>query len=224
MAAGDSGRAGPERARGGEERVVGEGSPARGGGVRAGARASAGHEPPPPGGRRALVGGLCAALGLGIAAVWAVPGARFLAEPLARRNGHGGGRAEPGRWRRVARLDDVPTDAAVAVTVVGPRVDAWTRTPAERLGTVLLRRKSDREVVAFQAECPHLGCSVRVDAERRRFACPCHESYFDLDGKQTSGPSPRDLDPLATRVTEDGYVEVEFVRYRTQTSERVRLG
>jgi Rieske Fe-S protein len=171
--------------------------------------------------RRSVLGSLAVALGAGMAAVYAVPVARFLGEPLARRDAAGGG---SGRWRRVARLADLSSEIPVAVAVIGPRVDAWTRTPAERLGTVFLRKKGERDVLALQAECPHLGCSVRIDAARRRFACPCHESHFDFEGRQISGPSPRDLDPLAARVTADGHVEVEFVRFRTQTSERVRMG
>ncbi|MBK8169580.1 MAG: Rieske (2Fe-2S) protein [Sandaracinaceae bacterium] len=157
------------------------------------------------------------------AAAWAaavlVPGVSYLLHPLKRRAG------DTGRWKRVAKLREVPgaSGMPVAVPVIGEQVDAWTRAPAQRLGTIWLRKKSDTEVIALQAECPHLGCSIQLDAEHRRFACPCHESFFDLEGRCTAGPSPRGMDPLATRVR-DGQVEVDFKRFRTQTRNRTSLG
>ena len=172
----------------------------------------------PRSGRRSVLGILAGLSAAAVAALWLVPGVRYIADPLVRRTG---GSA---RWKRVAKLDDLPTELPVSCAVVGERVDAWTRSPAQRLGTVWLRKKGPREIVALQAECPHLGCSVQLDRDARRFACPCHESFFDLEGKQTSGPSPRGMDALETRVTADGDVEVKFERFRTQTRDRVELG
>jgi cytochrome b6-f complex iron-sulfur subunit/menaquinol-cytochrome c reductase iron-sulfur subunit len=169
-------------------------------------------------GRRGVLSALLALGGTTIAAILAVPGLRFLADPLLRR------RSGATTWTKVATIDSLPDDVPVAVPVVGERVDAWTRAKAQRLGTVWLRKKSDRRVDALQAECPHLGCSVQLDAERHRFACPCHESFFNLEGHQTSGPSPRDMDSLEARVTADGDVEVHFARYRTQSHDKVKLG
>ena len=69
--------------------------------------------------------------------------------------------------------------------------------------------------------CPHLGCSVNVAPEASAgFACPCHTSAFEKDGKRKSGPSPRDLDALATRI-EEGFVAVDFKRFRIGVSEKV---
>lgn len=40
--------------------------------------------------------------------------------------------------------------------------------------------------------CTHLGCNVRSE-EPRGFACPCHGSKFDHQGRVTDGPAPRSL-------------------------------
>lgn len=170
-------------------------------------------------GRRKL---LKAIAGLGAAAWGAallVPGVAYLLHPLKRRRGDTGG------WWRVAELDDLPAANAMPISapVVGEVVDAWTRSPQQRLGTVWLRKKSDGGVLALQAECPHLGCSVQLDSARQRFQCPCHESFFDLEGRCTGGPSPRGMDPLRARVV-DGIVEVDFKRFRTQTRDRESIG
>ena len=52
------------------------------------------------------------------------------------------------------------------------------------------------------------------------FACPCHTSAFEADGKRKSGPSPRDLDALGTRI-EEGFVAVDFRRFRIGIAEKV---
>jgi menaquinol-cytochrome c reductase iron-sulfur subunit len=169
-------------------------------------------------GRRSVLGMLAGLSATSLGLMWLVPGARYLTDPLARRAG------AASRWKRVAKLADLSAEAPVACAVVGERVDAWTRTPAQRLGTVWLRKKGERGVVALQAECPHLGCSIQHEPAAHRFACPCHESFFDLEGKQTSGPSPRGMDALEARVTAEGDVEVKFARFRTQTRDRVELG
>jgi menaquinol-cytochrome c reductase iron-sulfur subunit len=75
-------------------------------------------------------------------------------------------------------------------------------------------------VHAFSTVCPHLGCGVDFNADKRAFACPCHESAFALDGRVESGPSPRGLDRLEARVVE-GRVEVKYQRFRQGTQDKV---
>ena len=120
---------------------------------------------------------------------------------------------------RVGQLRDA---APVSVPILGEKVDAWTRSPEERLGTVWLQR-TGRGVTALSAECPHLGCTIRYDVPRARFACPCHASTFDRDGRALTGPAPRAMDALDARVRGD-FVEVRFVRFRTRKRERQEIG
>lgn len=174
-----------------------------------------GAEPPKPEapetGRRALtlavVAGSCA-----IAAA-AGPAAAFVAAPLSEK---GAG----GRWVKTLKLAELAEGKPKRVAIVADRRDAWTLERDVELGSVWLVRKGDA-VTAFSAVCPHLGCSVNVAAEASQgFSCPCHTSAFDPSGKRVSGPSPRDLDPLATRI-EDGVVVVDFRRFRIGVPERV---
>ncbi len=48
-------------------------------------------------------------------------------------------------------------------------------------------------VRAFSRRCPHLGCSVGVDADGSGLACPCHGSRFTLGGERISGPAASGL-------------------------------
>jgi Rieske Fe-S protein len=166
--------------------------------------------------RRSFLGVLSAFGGAVITGILAIPGASYVIDPLLRSGG------KRGRWVKVAELDGLSSEHPVSVPVVGEQVDAWTRADNVRLGVVWLRRKGDK-VVAFNAECPHLGCKVGYDAAQKHFACPCHESAFSQDGDRLGGPAPRSLDPLETRVV-DGKIEVRFVRFRAQVGERIEVG
>jgi cytochrome b6-f complex iron-sulfur subunit len=55
---------------------------------------------------------------------------------------------------------------------------------------------------ALSLVCTHLGCTVESQADG--FACPCHGSRFDLQGKVTRGPAGKPLNSLRTAITFDG--------------------
>ena len=173
---------------------------------------AAGEEPLPPPDRRGAIRLLVGAGGLAWAGALAVPAARFLI-PAA---GNGGGRA---RWIRVARLADLPPGEPRRLAVTGSVRDAFSVSADERLGSVWVAREGER-VRAFSAACPHLGCTVDARPGAPGFTCPCHASRFGAGGEVLAGPSPRGLDPLATRVV-DGFVEVDFRRFRAGGAERV---
>lgn len=126
------------------------------------------------------------------------------------------------RWLRAARLDDLPEGEPRRVAIVGDARDAFTVTPAEQLGSVWLVRKGN-EVRALSATCPHLGCAIDLAGDKKAFSCPCHTSSFAIDGAAQSGPSPRGMDSLATRVKE-GWVEVDFRRFRQGTADKKEVG
>jgi cytochrome b6-f complex iron-sulfur subunit len=59
---------------------------------------------------------------------------------------------------------------------------------------------------AISLVCTHLGCSVESQAEG--FACPCHGSRFDLQGKVTRGPAQKPLNALRTGVDPQGHLHI----------------
>ncbi len=168
-----------------------------------------------PWGRRRFLAKVTIALNALLGAVVAVPAVGYLLSPLRRRR-------EARRFVRLARLNDLADGEPRKFAVVGPEVDAWTRAPDRRLGAVWLVRRGDG-VVAYTATCPHLGCSVDYRAEACRFACPCHASFFAIDGRRLAGPSPRGMDALDARET-DGWVEVRFERFRQGTPTKIKVG
>jgi menaquinol-cytochrome c reductase iron-sulfur subunit len=135
---------------------------------------------------------------------------------------------------RVALLDQVPDDGTPRFfPVVTDRVDAWNRTPAQRIGAVYLVRKAgEKQPVAFTAKCPHAGCFIGFTPGEKEFKCPCHTSAFNLDGTRVNGDrevAPRDMDKLAVEVRDakagDGTsvseVWVKFVDFETGRKEQI---
>jgi Rieske Fe-S protein len=119
----------------------------------------------------------------------------------------------------VGKLEDFPVGKPRKITIVGDEVDAWSRAPQRKLGSVFIERTSEKELRAFTAVCPHLGCLVDLvidDAGKASaYNCPCHDSNFALDGsKSGEGPSLRGLDPLPVELTDKGEVAVVFKRFR----------
>ena len=94
--------------------------------------------------------------------------------------------------------------------------------PNQPIGAVYLRRQG-KNVVCFNAICPHAGCFVGYAADRKIFQCPCHTSSFQLDGRRISpSPSPRNMDELKVEADKLklGEVWIEFVNYYPGTEDR----
>jgi len=54
---------------------------------------------------------------------------------------------------------------------------------------------------ALSLVCTHLGCTLESDVDG--FACPCHNSRFDAEGKVTHGPAAKPLPALRVEILED---------------------
>jgi Rieske Fe-S protein len=88
-------------------------------------------------------------------------------------------------------LVDVPVDGAYEMAVDGRRV--------------LVTQGAAGGVVAFDAECPHQGCTVRATDDG--LGCPCHGSQFDpATGEVLRGPATSPLTPVAVAVRGDDVV------------------
>jgi nitrite reductase/ring-hydroxylating ferredoxin subunit len=88
-------------------------------------------------------------------------------------------------------LADVPREGAYEVSLDGRRV--------------LVTRPAEGTVLAFDAECPHQGCSVRSTDDG--LVCPCHASAFDpATGDVLQGPATSPLTAIAVEVRGDDVV------------------
>jgi menaquinol-cytochrome c reductase iron-sulfur subunit len=78
------------------------------------------------------------------------------------------------------------------------RKDGWKVSTENTTAWVV--KKAPGEILAFSPLCTHLGCAYHWDRKSDGFLCPCHSSYFSMEGEVLSGPSPRPLDRYEVRV------------------------
>lgn len=140
-------------------------------------------------GRRGFLMGIYA-LWAAISAALAVPVVRYIFGAKSSQ-----GEAE---WFEVGDVSQIPSGIPQEMSFERTRGDAW-RAVKEK-STVWVVKSADDKVTAFAPGCTHLGCAFHYEEKKRQFLCPCHDSYFTLDGKVLSGPAPRALDQHVSRV------------------------
>ena len=70
----------------------------------------------------------------------------------------------------------------------------------------LLVRTPPGELRAFDGICTHLNCTVQYREDVGQIWCACHNGYYDLTGKNISGPPPRPLPRLKVDIRGDDIV------------------
>lgn len=131
----------------------------------------------------------------------------------------------PEGYIKVGMLDGLLVGKPRRETVIDDRVDAWNLFPQEPVGAVYLLRKEDNTVLAFNVECPHLGCGVDFKPDRQVYQCPCHNSSFHVDGPiaNEGSPSARGLDSLEvdSDMLKEGEVWVKFQKFSAGKAEKI---
>ena len=161
------------------------------------------------------------ALGNVFALALAVPGVRFLLDPLGKAGG-------VGEFRPLTRLDQLKVGEPRAFAIIAERRDAWVKYPREPVGSVWLIRQpegSKEPVLALSAECPHLSCPVGLAPDRETFLCPCHQASFSFDGGKLNEVAMRGMDSLPVQLSADSDPEVlvKFERFQPQSAEKKPL-
>lgn len=168
--------------------------------------------------REFLKGAACVAFGACALAVPLAVGVRVLVSPIAARRGDG-------YVVKLTTLNALPAGGApLLFEVQVERTDAWTRHPLTAIGAVFLQRTGEREVRAFNASCPHLGCAVEWRTESKTFFCPCHTSSFAVDGAVIPpSPAARQLDALGVELREGDEVWVHFQSFKAGIAEKIAV-
>jgi menaquinol-cytochrome c reductase iron-sulfur subunit len=178
---------------------------------------SADYPPPTPSleDRRSFLGAL---LGLGavfVGGLLSVPLIRFALFPLLRRTTEL--KSSPvGELNEFSSL----TDPVLKIIQI-EQVDGWRKTISEK--AVYVTKDSEGQIRALTSICPHLGCTVPWNKEKRQFICPCHGATFAPDGSRVSGPSRRGMDTLDATV-QDGQLQVRFQYFRQLVSDKEVIG
>jgi Rieske Fe-S protein len=164
------------------------------------------EHPPSPFGksRRSFLGALLGLAAVSVGALLSVPVLRYILYPVT-------AKAEDSEWTSVgpvAGLSHVTTPVQRILAL--KQRDGWRETASQ---PVVYLIKSGGTIKALSAVCPHLGCTVPWDAGRNEFVCPCHGGVFGPDGTHLSGPPPRSMDALETKVS-GGTLMVRYQYFR----------
>lgn len=138
------------------------------------------------------------ATGLVMAASFSLAAARYLLAVPRSQPGRQDGDPNEGEWIEAGDVGELRVGVPRRVVFERTRTDAWKTTREKGCAWVVKNRNGS--VVAFSPLCTHLGCVYRWGEAERSFVCPCHASRFSADGAIVSGPAPRPLDRLQTRI------------------------
>ena len=158
----------------------------------------------------------CVAVGGACVAAPVIAGITVLLGPLRRP-------APDGSWVQLTKLDLLPPGSPPRLfQVFVERTDAWTRHARSAVGAVFLERVGEREVRAFNASCPHLGCSVDWRGDSKKYYCPCHDSSFTQKGDIIQpSPAARPLDTLLVEIRGNNEVWVRFQDFKAGVKEKI---
>jgi len=166
-------------------------------------------------GRRSFLGVLVAMGSACVGALLSVPLVRFAIFPLIRQT-------TDTKWAPLGPLADFSSLSDPAVrTIQIEQLDGWRRAVSEK--SVYITKDAQGQVQVLSSVCPHLGCTVPWNREKKQFACPCHNASFSPDGARIAGPALRGMDTLESKVA-DGQLQVRFQYFRQLVSTKEVIG
>jgi menaquinol-cytochrome c reductase iron-sulfur subunit len=167
-----------------------------------------------PANRRSFLAGLLAAGSAAVGALLAVPLVRFTLHPVL-------ARTTEKSWSDVGSVDEFQSlGTPVKKPVTIEQRDGWRKTVTEK--PVYVSKNAKGELIVLSAVCTHLGCSLPWVEGKKEFICPCHLGTFSPEGKLISGPPPRDMDRLETKI-EDGILKTQYQFFRQLTHTKEEL-
>ena len=179
-------------------------------------------------------------LGTLVTAVLTIPPAIFVLDPTIKSEIQGRSDIPSDEWFPVGSVFDIPAHIPKVYRVEFPQKQTYALQKenegsvieallvswqeGERPSIVENRSEgnlSEDEIEELQQKinvlsnhCTHLGCPVRWIEEKGEILCPCHGGFYDINGKVTGGPPPRDLYAYVFEVREDGGL---WVRHQFST-------
>lgn len=164
--------------------------------------------------RRSFLSGLLAAGTATVGALLAIPLVRFTLHPVLVHT-------TEKSWSDVGRVEEFQNlDAPIKKLVTIEQRDGWRKIVLEK--PVYVGKDAQGHLIVLSAVCTHLGCTVPwVDGEKK-FICPCHLGVYAPDGRLLSGPPPRSMDRLETKI-EQGILKTQYQFFRQLTPNKEEL-
>jgi menaquinol-cytochrome c reductase iron-sulfur subunit len=170
---------------------------------------------PSPQNRRSFLGALLALGSVFVGALLSVPLIRFAIFPLIRRTTD----LKNSSVGSISEFSSLTEPAMRTIHI--EQIDGWRKTVSEKI--VYITKDQRNQLSVLTSICPHLGCTVPWNKEKKQFICPCHGGTFSADGSRVSGPSQRGMDALQTSV-QDGQLLVRFQYFRQLVPDKEIVG
>jgi menaquinol-cytochrome c reductase iron-sulfur subunit len=155
--------------------------------------------------RRSFLGVLLGFGAVVVGGALSVPLLRFALHPLLTKTTEIG-------WSEIGKLEEFASlTAPMKKLITVDQRDGWRKIVSEKAIYVLPTK--DGVLRILSPICPHLGCSIPWIEAKQQFVCPCHTAIFTLDGARVSGPAPRSMDDLESKV-ENGVLKVRYQYFR----------
>lgn len=71
---------------------------------------------------------------------------------------------------------------------------------------IIVIRKINGDFRALAATCTHLDCNVQYKSDTEQIWCACHNGFYNIEGKNISGPPPKPLAQYQVNISEDKIV------------------
>ncbi len=71
---------------------------------------------------------------------------------------------------------------------------------------IIVIRKTNGDFRALSATCTHLDCNVQYKSDTEQIWCACHNGFYDIEGKNISGPPPRPLMQYRVNISEENVI------------------
>ena len=196
--------------------------------------------------RRSFLGFLTVGLTAIFSVILGVPIVSYVIDPRHRKAAKSNFKLVDG-----AKLDELAMNKPQQGVIRDTRHDGWTLYPSDVVGRVWvvlvgarpagLNNMDDAAVETFNKNdtakkaylhvfttiCPHLGCSVNLDAAGIAFLCPCHGAAFTPAGTRVApanNPAARDMDTLEWEIDpadpERTRIRVKYESYRATLAEK----
>jgi menaquinol-cytochrome c reductase iron-sulfur subunit len=161
--------------------------------------------------RRSFLGALIGFGSVVVGAALSVPLIRFALHPLLTTTTEIG-------WSDVGKIDEFASlTAPVKKLITVEQRDGWRKIVSEKAIYILPMKNGVLRVLS--PICPHLGCSIPWIEAKQQFICPCHTAVFALDGARISGPAPRSMDDLESKI-DNGMLKVRYQYFRQLISKK----
>ncbi len=126
-----------------------------------------------------------------------------------------GKRSREEAWNTVVSLEQIPQAQPTKYVMNLSERAGWAESNIQQAVWVI---RSGKNIDVFSAVCPHEGCTISYTP--KNFVCRCHNSQWQENGEKMLGPTPRGMDKLEHRITDDNRLEVKYESFKRGTTEK----